>query len=108
MIGWNTNKIVVLSFLVHVQLFSLIVQTYVLLSSMTSSLFTLLVTEVGLRELCFAGGRLSNLLVGVGLVESGGTCALHVCLIGGGVVSVTCGTCVSFVRAMQRAHVKHT
>jgi hypothetical protein len=68
-----------------------------------SSLFTLLVAEVSLRKLCFGGSGVADLLVGVGLLERASTSALHLRLVGGGVISVACDRHVSSVCTRQEA-----
>jgi hypothetical protein len=87
-------------------MFSLNIQTGLSLLSVASSLFALVIAEVGLMPFLCGFGRVTDLLVGLGLLESATTRALDVCLVGVGFVRVTCGRRVSAVRLRQRAHLR--
>jgi hypothetical protein len=98
--------IVVVSFIVQVHVFSLNIQTSLSLLSMASSLFALVVAKVGLIPFFRGFGRVADLLVGLGLLERAGTRTLQICLVGAGLIRVTCGRRVSAVIAGRRAHLR--
>jgi hypothetical protein len=82
------------------------IQKYLSLLSMASSLFALIVAEVGLIPFLCGFGRVTDLLVGLGLLESAATGALDVCCVGVGFVGITCNRRVSGVTARRRAHLR--
>jgi hypothetical protein len=100
------KKIIVVSFIVQVHVFSLNIQTSLSLLSMASSLFALVVAKVGLIPFLRGFGRVADLLVGLGLLERAGTRTLQICLVGAGLIRVTCGRRVSAVIAGRRAHLR--